>query len=53
MVSNYLPEKLHQPPITDIQPYHRHDTPFTTDFLRVLKDAQEKSKVRIEIESNG
>ena len=27
VVSNYLHEKLHQPPITDIQPYQHHYTP--------------------------
>ena len=27
VVSNYLDEKLHQPPITDIQPYQHHYTP--------------------------
>ena len=50
VVSNYLDEKLHQPPITDIQPYHRHYTPFRTGFLRIPEDVQEKTKVQIEIE---
>ena len=33
LVSNYLDEKLHQAPITDIQPYHHHYTPFTQKWL--------------------
>ena len=50
VVSNYLDEKLHQPPITDIQPYHRHYTTFRTGFLWIPEDVQEKTKVQIEIE---